>query len=123
MNPEVLIIGGGVIGLSIARELHIRGIDCITLIEKNACGREASWAAAGMLSPDIETLESGEFHAMCTRSRDLYPGFAEALIQQTGIDIELDRAGTLFAAFNDSEAVSLAQKVEKQRAAGLEVDA
>ncbi len=50
MNPEILIIDGGVIGLSIARELHKSGCARITLIEKGGCGEETSWAA-WMLGP------------------------------------------------------------------------
>jgi glycine/D-amino acid oxidase-like deaminating enzyme len=54
MVSDVLIIGGWVIGLSIARELKRRGVKQITLIERGSIGGEASWAAAGMLAPNIE---------------------------------------------------------------------
>ena len=47
-NSEILVIGGGVIGLSIARELHKRGARRISLVEKGRCGEEASWAAGGV---------------------------------------------------------------------------
>jgi len=54
-NPSnVLIIGGGVIGLAIARELHKNGVRRITLVEKGVCGEESSWAAGGMLGPQAE---------------------------------------------------------------------
>ena len=59
MDPEVLIIGGGVIGLSIARELLKTGVSRIMLVEKGVCGEEASWAAAGMLGPQAEADRSG----------------------------------------------------------------
>lgn len=41
-NTDVLIIGGGVIGLAIARELHKQGMRRITLLEKGVVGRESS---------------------------------------------------------------------------------
>ena len=52
---NVLIIGGGVIGLAAARELRLAGAGRVTVLEKGQAGREASWAAAGMLAPDAET--------------------------------------------------------------------
>ena len=106
MNSEVLIIGGGVIGLGIARELHLRGIREITVLEKGVCGEESSWAAAGMLGPQAEADEAGPFFDLCIGSRDLYPTFADDLLAETGIDIELDRSGTLYAAFTDEDVAS-----------------
>ena len=64
-TTDILIIGGGVIGLSIARQLHKSGVREITVIDKGTCGREASWAAAGMLSPQAETNELDEFFEFC----------------------------------------------------------
>ncbi len=122
MNSEVLIIGGGVIGLSIARELHLRGVRDITLLERNVCGEESSWAAGGMLGPQAEADEAGPFFDICSRSRDLYPAFAEALLTETGIDIELDRSGTLYAAFTDDDERHLNGRFEWQSKAGLAVE-
>jgi len=122
MHSEVLIIGGGVIGLSIARELHKRGVRRITLVEKGRCGEEASWAAAGMLSPQIETDEGGEFFDLCCVSRDLYPTFAAELLAETGVDINLDRTGTLYLAFNNGEADLARTRFEWQRQAHLPVE-
>src|SRR3954452_19256048 len=101
MHPEVLIIGGGVIGLSIARQLHKQGVKRITLLEKGVCGMEASWAAAGMLTPQAEADEPGAFFELCCASRDLYPDLANELLDETGVDIELDRTGTLYVAFDE----------------------
>ena len=122
MKADVLIIGAGVIGLSIARELHKQGVGRITLIEKGVVGQESSWAAAGMLGPQAEANTGGPFFDMTLASRDLYPAFAAELLDETGVDIELDRAGTLYLAFNEDDSHELSERYEWQRAAGLPVE-
>lgn len=103
MASEVLIIGGGVIGLSIARELASKGVRGITVVDRGVLGKEASWAAAGMLAPDVEAADSDEFYRLSTESLGLYPDFAEALEAESGIDIELDRSGTLYVALTATD--------------------
>ena len=121
-SPEILIIGGGVIGLSIARELHKKGVWQITIVEKGRCGEESSWAAGGMLGPQAEADESGAFFDICSASRDLYPDLAAELLDETGIDIELDRSGTLYLAFTDEDVREIRERYEWQRKAGLAVE-
>lgn len=122
MDPEVLIIGGGVIGLSIARALHKTGATRITLLEKGACGQEASWAAAGMLSPQVEADKSHPFFEFCCNSRDLYPLFAKKLFDETDIDVELDQTGTLYLAFDDADIDAIHKRFEWQSKAGLAIE-
>ena len=122
VTTDILIIGGGVIGLSIARELHRSGVRDITVVDKGTCGREASWAAAGMLSPQAETDEIGPFFDLCSRSRDMYPAFAGELADETGVDVELDRTGTLCVAFTSDEETALRTRSDWQRRAGLMVE-
>lgn len=122
MNPEILIIGGGVIGLSIARELHKSGVSSITVLEKGRCGEESSWAAAGMLGPQAEADETGIFFDICSTSRDLYPQFAADLLAETGVDIELDEQGTLYLAFTDEDVTEVHKRFKWQRKAGLPVE-
>ena len=120
MKRDVLIIGGGVIGLSIARELHKSGLREIAVVEKGVCGKESSWAAAGMLGPQAEADEAGPFFDFCCESRDLFPKLAAELIDETGIDIELDRTGTLSLAFDEEGRRELLQRSRWQLEAGLE---
>ncbi|MEO8573993.1 MAG: glycine oxidase ThiO [Pyrinomonadaceae bacterium] len=122
MNSEVLIIGGGVIGLSIARDLQKKGAGRITIVDRGPIGAEASWAAAGMLAPNIETDTSEDFHRFGIESLELYPDFSAALLDETGIDIELDRSGTLCLAFDEPEAAELRSVHERQRLRNVRVE-
>jgi len=120
-TAEVLIIGGGVIGLSIARALALRGVREVLLVERGSLGAESSWAAAGMLAPQAEANRAHEFFELTCRSRDLYPEFAASLLSETGIDIELDTAGTLYCAFTDEDVAELDRRYQWQSAAGLPI--
>src|SRR6266852_4452271 len=61
------IIGGGVIGLALARELAAAGAD-VSIFDPRPPASEASWAAAGMLVPDSEEHSSEPFHKLCVAS-------------------------------------------------------
>ncbi|HEY2867640.1 MAG TPA: glycine oxidase ThiO [Pyrinomonadaceae bacterium] len=118
---NVIIVGGGVIGLSIARELKTRGVEKIVIFDKGAPGREASWAAAGILAPQVEADEADNFFRLCFESNSMYPRFADELVDETGIDIELNQTGTLFVGFDDRDSAEIEKRVAWQTAAGLEV--
>ena len=119
---KVLIIGGGVIGLSIARELSKKGIKHITILERGKVGRESSYAAGGMLAPYAETTKFDDFFHFCDESLHLYSNFAEQLFDETGVDIELDKSGTLLLAFNEHDAAEIRQRYEWQKSSGLAVE-
>lgn len=121
-SADVVVIGGGIIGLTIARALALRGASDVCLIERSALGTEASFAAAGMLAPQAEADAEDDFFTLGCRSRDLYPSFAAALLEETGIDIELDTTGTLYLAFNQHDYEELAKRYEWQTRAGLAVE-
>ena len=99
VTSDVIIIGGGVIGLAIARALALLGMKSITLIERARIGAEASYAAAGMLAPQAEADRPDLFFELACASRDRYPAFAHQLLEETGTDIELETTGTLYLAF------------------------
>jgi glycine oxidase len=121
-KSDVLIIGGGVIGLGLARELRKKGAGKITVVERGELGREASYAAAGMLAPQAETDCEDEFFRFCSESNDLYPEFAGQLLDETGIDIELDRNGTLYLAFNEDDSADIRKRHDWQKGAGMAVE-
>ena len=122
MNSEVLIIGGGVIGLSIARELRKNGDGRVTIVDRGPLGSEASWAAAGMLAPNIETEATAEFHRFGVDALNEYPVFASELADETEIDIELDRSGTLLLAFSEEEETALSEAYKRHRQRGVDVE-
>ncbi|HTG87521.1 MAG TPA: glycine oxidase ThiO [Pyrinomonadaceae bacterium] len=121
-SPDVVVIGGGVIGLTIARALAHRGAGEICLIERASLGHEASFAAAGMLAPQAEANSQDDFFRLACQSRDLYPDFASSLHDETGIDVELDTTGTLYIALTYHDLVEIEKRYEWQTAAGLEVE-
>ena len=121
-TSEIIIIGGGVIGMSIARSLALRGASDITLVERSQLGSEASSAAAGMLAPQAEANNDDEFFQLLCRSRDLYDSFAQSLLNETGIDIELDQRGTLYLAFTDQDEDEIKRRYQWQTNAGLPVE-
>lgn len=121
-RADVAVVGGGVIGLAVARELALRGAGQVTLIERGRLGSEASYAAAGMLAPQAEANAADQFFELACASRDLYPAFADALREETGTDIELERTGTLYLAFTPRDEEELEHRYDWQRRAGLPVE-
>ncbi|TVP60344.1 MAG: glycine oxidase ThiO [Nodularia sp. (in: Bacteria)] len=84
MTSDVLIIGGGVIGLAIAVELKLRG-GSVTVLCRDFQGA-ATHAAAGMLAPDAENIPNPAMRSLCRRSRALYPDWTHKLEDLTGLN-------------------------------------
>jgi glycine oxidase len=121
-TADVVIIGGGVIGLTIARALALQGMRNAILFERASLGTEASFAAAGMLAPQTEADASDDFFRLACQSRDMYASFAAALHEETGIDIELDPTGTLYLAFTEHDQEEIDKRYDWQTRAGLAVE-
>ena len=121
-SAEVVVIGGGVIGLTVARALAQRDARDVLLIERSSLGAEASFAAGGMLAPQTEANGRNDFFELACQSRDLYPNFAAALCEETGIDVELDTTGTLYLALTEGDLNEIRKRYEWQIQAGLVVE-
>jgi glycine oxidase len=121
-HHDIVIVGGGVIGLTVARALALRGVRDVCLVERGNLGTEASWAAAGMLLPQVEADAADDFFNLACQSRDLYSAFAAALHEETGIDVELDTTGTLYLALTDHDHEEIQKRYEWQTQAGLSVE-
>jgi glycine oxidase len=121
-TADVAIIGGGVIGLAVARALALREVRRVLLIERDSLGAESSSAAAGMLAPQAEANRAHEFFHLTCQSRDLYPGYAAALLAETGIDIQLEATGTLYLAFTEHDEDELEKRYQWQKEAGLPIE-
>jgi len=87
------VIGGGVVGLSVAWRLARHGVR-VALLERGLCGQESSWAAAGILAPGNPNFR-GPMSELHLRSLDMYPAFIAELQEITGIDVEYERCGRI----------------------------
>ncbi|HEU5238997.1 MAG TPA: glycine oxidase ThiO [Pyrinomonadaceae bacterium] len=121
-TADVVIVGGGVIGLSIARALAKYGVRNVIVVERNEFAREASWAAGGILAPQVEADEDDNFFRIACASRDLYPEFTKALQSETGIDVQLDTTGTLYVAFAEDEEAEFRARFAWQQGQHLAVE-
>lgn len=100
MERDVLIVGGGVIGCSIALKLAEAGCK-VSVVERGRIGCEASSAAAGMLSPQADALRPDEFFALGIKSRTMYKDFVAHLHELSGIDAQLRDEGTIFVSIEN----------------------
>lgn len=114
---KALIIGGGIIGCSIAWRLAREGVT-VTVLERGRLGREASWAAAGMIAAQADTHASGPFFDLCIRARDVLAASADMVRAESPVDPEYDHAGILYLAFNAAERDELEHRGRWQVAAG-----
>ena len=129
MNPvgrpaveECVIVGGGIIGLSLAFELLERGLRVLVL-ERGEAGHGATHASAGMLAPISEAeLEPAEFIALAFDSRGRYRETVERWERDGEIDCGYRDEGTLWVATTRDEHEELRHLAESLRLKGLTAD-
>jgi len=118
----VVIIGGGVIGLSIGWEL-VRAQRPVVILERGEAGRGASWMAAGMLAADAEIgFEEIDLYRLSRESLARWPEFAARLEADSGFSVDYRTEGTLMVADDRDSAARLRRHFEFQRQQGLSVE-
>jgi glycine oxidase len=116
-TADVVVIGGGVIGTSIAWYLAEQQ-QRTHLIEKNEPGQEASAAAAGILAVASGRSKRGPMYQLKRASQELYPALVHELEERTGIDIEYQTVGVLDLIRTDSDEKKYRQLYELRREQG-----
>jgi glycine oxidase len=116
---DVVVVGGGVIGLSCAWRAARRGARVI-VVEREQPPAGATRVAAGMLAP-VGELAFGEpeLLKMTLAAAELYPDFVAELERASGLDAGYRRAGALHVALDRDEAAELRRVHELQRSLGL----
>ena len=118
IGDMVAIIGGGIIGLSIAWRLAQRGV-AVHVIDHGRRGGEASPAGAGMLAPGGEFAGRSVWTALGIESLQLYPSYVEELSGESGCPIDFRICGGLELAFNAADWTALRQRARSQEANGI----
>lgn len=90
---DVIIVGGGIIGLSLSIALHKRGVR-VLVVERGEPGGEASHAAAGMLA-DCMLETPAALQSLATASAQMYPEFVHEVQDESGMNVDLRDQGTL----------------------------
>ncbi len=117
---DVVVIGGGVIGLSLAWELAGQGAK-VTLFDRQSLGQEASWAGAGMLPPGKVASVMNPEQRLRSHSHELWQPLSEALADQTGIDNGFRICGALEVGF-PGEQDRIAKEIETWNSEGVAVE-
>jgi glycine oxidase len=95
----------------------------VKVFDARECGREASWAGAGMLAPGGEILRDSSVARMALASLRLYDAFVEELQAASGLAIDYRHCGALELAFTEEEAVELERRAVAQAAIGIRSEA
>jgi glycine oxidase len=106
MSRSVIVVGAGIIGCAVARELAVRGVAC-TVVDDRPVGGGATQASAGMLAPYVEAHAGGPLLDLAIRSLDLYQHWVVEVRHESGIEIEFAMIGTLEVALTAARAVEL----------------
>ncbi len=114
----IVVVGAGLIGLSIAYEVARRGGE-VRVIDAHEPAAAASWAGAGMLAPFTESLATPAFAALCADSLARYPRFVADVQADGGVDARLHLTGILDAAFDEAALANARARVAELSSRGV----
>src|SRR5262249_13934033 len=117
-TADVVVIGGGLAGCALARELAQRGMRAV-LVERGEPEAEARRAAAGMVAPQAETEHPGPLLRLGIESRRRYLDWVARVQREAGLDVEYRTDGILYLALDRRDARLLAARARWQRRLGL----
>lgn len=120
-SPDVIVAGAGIVGLSAACELARKGARCL-VFDRGQAGREASFAAGGILSPQAETAPDSPLLPLALKGRDRHISLAEELLRLTGVAVEHHRYGVISLAFDEAEESRLRALTQAQKDLGLRAE-
>ncbi len=120
-QPDVIVVGGGLLGAACARQLAVQQIN-VRILDSGSEDGVASIAAAGLLAPLAESAPENPLLSLSVRGRDLYHELAPALKEETGIDIGLWNDGIVQLALSTGEAAELTHEIAWQRQRGFKTD-
>jgi glycine oxidase len=109
-TPDILIIGGGIVGGSLARELARAG-RTVTVVERGSVGGAATAASAGLLSPTFFAPLTGPLVNLCRQSSAMYESWVAGLRADGAADFGFRRTGLLSIALKETEAVQIKASV------------
>lgn len=114
---DVVVIGAGIIGLSLAISLRKQGLR-VLVVERGEPGREASFAAAGMLVGSGTEMPPA-VKPLAAESARMYPEFAHELEDESGLKVDLREQGTILIS-HDADFPDSAEMISRERLQSLE---
>ncbi len=120
-HPDVVVVGGGVVGVACARALAISGAS-VELLDDGTRPGAATAASAGILAPFADAKHDDPVLTLKIRGRDIYRDLVPELKEETGIDCHLWTGGILHVAFTQKDVEEARATIAWQRQQSLMTD-
>ena len=123
VSREILIVGGGVIGLSLGWRLRQAGLR-VSIVERGVCGRSAGWASAGILqaAPDVTAGAAPGLLPFTLASHRAWPDFAREVEAASGVPLGYGKRGLLVVSLDEADDAVLDSREARYRENGLPVE-